>query len=408
MSHQVDYADAIGIGDDFFTDNSNKTGIGALVNVFEEADPGDLLGGFYASDGFDGGTAGCTPFVSGITGPLDVVVYASAYVRGNFATVFDDPDSLDIHAEGFLVDPDDWADGATVPITTTIQPHWNILAAAEWALAQVDLDYGFYQIPFYTYGCYVLDPDTDERRGNCAKSDGVYIDADPPDTGNYSFRRKYIIAHEAGHYVHQIANGAAGAATDYSAPLVRCFNDWEDETKDPYAEPMAADPHLASEGDHGNHEMNTREYQSAAVGEGFAHYFAALAFNEIGQDCWFEYYNPLNPDWQLDRVLTDGRTLDCAGSATAPLAYLENMRYGPVEDRGTELDWLRFFWSLGQQPGVDHSLLLSIWDAAEPDGWAPADGAPADRPYTRLRNAAAGAGIGSVWDSLAAYHGVDH
>ncbi len=169
--------------------------------------------------------------------------------------------------------------------------------------------------------------------------------------------------------------------------------------------------------------MNQKEHQSSAAWEGIAHFYAALAFNDTSEsDCVFVYYK--NTDWNLDEefspLLIEAAefAVSCeSGPSNNPLPdYLGSYCDGTLDNRGTEYDWLRFWWDLETKEGISTTEIYSIWDGAEPDDWnANGDlhchGASllpgcADEPATRLFDSAASLGFESAWVSWDVYNGV--
>ena len=109
------------------------------------------------------------------------------------------------------------------------------------------------------------------------------------------------------------------------------------------------------------HWFVSTEYQGAAFWEGFAHYYAAVAFNNdtTETDCSFHTYKPYDFDQSMDDV-EDAQPIDCAGNPviddhgdtpssftiTGTDYYSANCITDGGHNRGTELDWLEFLWHL--------------------------------------------------------------
>jgi hypothetical protein len=122
---------------------------------------------------------------------------------------------------------------------------------------------------------------------------------------------KWVVAHEVGHWI-EFRETVTSEKMEYDNGLDkgRCSN---------------------KEG----HFVIRREYSSAAQIEGFASFWAATVFNNLNQtDCY---------------VRMGGATIDCEGSSTHPLKYLETQcNDGKLSGVGVETDWQRAFWGFGQ------------------------------------------------------------
>ncbi|MCK6528166.1 hypothetical protein L6R50_11620 [Myxococcota bacterium] len=195
----------------------------------------------------------------------------------------------------------------------------------------------------------------DECFGNaCALLDTVYIS---PATADY----KWTIVHEMGH--------ALSVKADQRLPFAIFYE---------------ADPGICADAGPGSHFIISKEFQSAAASEGFAHLYAAITFNNEGEsDCRME--RSYSVDWDRSGPPSDGPQFSCTGSpdADAPSVdeknYLQDWCDGSTYVRGTEYDWLRFFW--GEIPAtLDFDSLVEIWDLADPHHWCPTD-APTPFPH---------------------------
>src|SRR5690606_11383649 len=102
--------------------------------------------------------------------------------------------------------------------------------------------------------------------GSCERGGDIHLSENGAD-------RRFVVVHELGHALEHFATGG-GSIKKYGSSTAGC------ET----------DPGRS-------HEMNSREWQSAAIGEGWAHFYAAVAFNYIGEsDCGFVYYKSQDYD----------------------------------------------------------------------------------------------------------------
>ena len=115
---------------------------------------------------------------------------------------------------------------------------------------------------------------------------------------------------------------------------------------------------------------------------------AAVAWNRGDQtDCHFHYYK--NVDYNCNRT-RDGRLwLNCEGGYTND--YLHSCcgaNGSRTSDRGTEGDWLKFWWDLHTNYGYSFGKITNIWDYAQPHSWDPNSASGSSAPYRRLRDSA--------------------
>lgn len=191
--------------------------------------------------------------------------------------------------------------------------------------------------------------------------------------------------HELGHQLAYRKNGDNGPSKSYDAAWNNCFTDNEQK-----------------------HEAVSKEYQSAAASEGFAHYYAAVSFNDTAQsDCGFAYYK--STDWNLDDNL-DPQWVSCEGGPMTGVDghdYLGDWCTGTLTNRATEWDWLRFLWDLDTDEGVTTEQIFEIWAGAYPHTWvAYGDATGSGYPASRLRDAADARGLLTAWDAWDNENGV--
>ncbi|MCK6526970.1 hypothetical protein L6R50_05210, partial [Myxococcota bacterium] len=339
----LNYDDASpGVGDDFWTDNADTAAGGIWVKVTSQ---GSTLFDNYTEEHGGAGQAGCTPLLPFVTGAyFNVYVYSESQVDGHKVKVYRDETNVRSVQTFMGLLTTDYPINTSVAVTTSATHSFLLLAASTFALFTVQPDlattYTLRAVPHSACGTCVV--------GGEAWFDPFYI------------RKKYAVSRQLGLMTLRSANGGNSAIKSYTSRLVNLYNDR-------VREDGVDTNRWASELDHGWHELNTREYQSTAAIEGFANYFAAVAWNEPDpQDCWFEQYNPLLIDWDLSGSV-DGaesdRSVDCASYATAPLAYMDTLcnkgawvtgsnDYIRLVNRGTEIDWMRFLWNLMVQESL--------------------------------------------------------
>jgi hypothetical protein len=155
-------------------------------------------------------------------------------------------------------------------------------------------------------------------------------------TYGWDNRSKSVIGHEMGHYVQDRLFGQPSGEAAYCnvvpATLCRC-----DHVPSPgpfYCEGSVPVNQL--------HCLQSRENQSVARSEGFAHFFATTLFNyPLGSDAIFAYYKRF--------LRTDGVTV-YPPVKHDPLLYTGVQRWmekncsDQMADLGTEVDWMGFLY----------------------------------------------------------------
>lgn len=407
VQYEPNFDDAGEFGDDYVDDTSPNTvypARGAWLRVK------DLAGGLDYTEYTDwtGAYAGCSPTPLVVeSGHLHTAtVYSVAKVNGNYVWVYNDDVSFvpASKTSGIIIPT------SSAPVyfqTPRGLGAWNIAMAAGHALYRRNA--GLSAQVFQLFNVAGPGGGTEYDRG----TDRVYI-------SSAAQKKKYIIAHELGHQVaarvNYVGNGgvcaqdSCAADNDYSAPANGCYYNCGPQCD--------------------KHSFAQQEYASSAFWEGLAHYWAAVAFNNTTEaDCSFVYYK--DTDWNLDGLIEIDSTglqetapfaVSCASGPTlAPSAdYLGDWcddgttpcgpaPNGNCDNRGTEFDWLRFFWDMDENGGVLTTDLFRIVDEADPDTWNDNDAGPlADDPAQRLRDGAVtilGSDV-SIWDIYATYDGV--
>ncbi|MBN2800847.1 MAG: hypothetical protein JXX28_17050 [Deltaproteobacteria bacterium] len=405
-------------------------------------------------DDYVGDDDACTPNLPVTRGqPHQVRVYADARIDTNRIKVWNSSTTVDIwelddvpwhawaypvHSQTYTWTPPTLPWLTTGRLTTTGEYAWNIAAIAGHALRR---DSGG------------ITDQTFRLLNNNTTCDGsAYSQRGRLTICGSHATKKYIIAHELGHALQAFARGeteelVVPSAHDYSMPLVNdaCTSGmW---------------------GDEGGHRFNSREYQSAAMHEGFAHFYSALAFNYDDEaDCDFRPYKDVDwdqggtfsadpdlccdgvplgdscgiwgllkacylPDWNTDpEYMDDKRRASCEGSPVVQFGY-----YAPYQDHlsfcsekawagwydqtpaGTPYDWMRFFWDLHtEQGGVSLAQILDIYGQAHgsnpEDHWVSstpnADHTDEDYPAARLLEAAYLLGVGTQWQAIGDRNGI--
>lgn len=402
--YQVDYEDSdLGLSDpaaegDYFATNSNKVARGARIRIIRQSNSDTAQE--YAD--WDGADAGCASFTMVVGQQYDVQIRAVASVRDNTIQVMDHQDSGSIW---YSVALNDWTVPSGAGVLTqdieTANTHaaWNVAAAAGHAMWRRGGGFSGVTYDFYTQydDCdtpsETSNPPTDEcdpcgnNSGSCSRDGAAHLSTE-------GVNRRIIIVHEMGHSLAYFAAGSYSPPSDY---------DLDPGAPDCYS--------LFDDGD--SHEMNGKEWQSAAIKEGWAHFYAAVAFNQTNEtDCGFIYYKSQNYDLVGGNEAGDPHPFSCeAGpsfttSGIGAKNYLEEKCTGDLDDKGTEMDWLRFWWDLLTEESATVSfddcteiyawsvspLLYGEWEET-PDQYTNYE----DRPYGRMETVADDLGFASEW-----------
>lgn len=429
LSHTVDLVDADSVGDDYFTDGDGTYLARWAYAEIRLASNGTVIDSGYTDDD---GMITFTGLSTGVNYRVRLYAEHNVYSAGKkFRVVDDSGDTF-------------WDNSALLSWTTAPNPGWytavaydaadtdnewvNVAAVGSWTIRRRPDTWPTY--------AEMNDGTTDwwhqvALKSACATPTAnwdpvaleVCIDID---VGGWQY--KHIIAHELGHdlshWVSAVFNGYTGALADLYSMSV----DYD-----------AADGGVCPEGD--SHSWTSKEYQSAALIEGIADYVSVVAFNNVTQDdCrvqpagsveWdpddnFSIGLPFScegwDDTDQDGVADVGETGDDGGVEWYSFAvdsgdFLGDycVGTGDVDNRGTELDWTRFFYDLDHQEDVSFEVIFTNFAAAYPPDWNADDsGDPADAPRLRLELAFAadddGAGpdvdLSDVWDTWSAFDGV--
>lgn len=408
----VDYDDTDPtLGDDYWTSSSTFTvkATGVHIKVTQEGTGTTMFNAYAYTSGTN---EGCTPLL-GLDNAYDytMTVYSSAGMAGpTTVDVFDDDatPALDSYSvtgiTPLLVLP-------TRTYTVPLSNRFRILAAEAFALSR---EHGYATNEHYISYAQACNTGSGFNGVCCHSSGAVY-----QGTGH----RKYIIGHELGHCLFKAHNGGLGCDIDYGPDADA------DNCDDVMEETFSSGEYCASQqacgfgssaltdGTAGGHQMNSREYQSSAVYEGFAHFYAAHTWNDANSDCKFYYYkSKLN--WNANSVIEAGESswnlhLDCEGGLTAygvdGAAYLEDYCGTSSLNRGVEYDWLRMFWDLRTDEGVAFDDIVEILADANCNSWNDTELLPVeDRPWERLNESAYDNLLSKEWTFAATTNGVDH
>lgn len=199
-------------------------------------------------------------------------------------------------------------------------------------------------------------------------------------------RHRFLVAHEMGHWIHsrlQVAEeGPPDLGVQYSYPAA-CHH--EPTGPSPacefavvYEQPDLTDLDQAFlKGELESHGIRSSEYSNGAMVEGFAHFAAAAAFNDISEENGeFTYYKDIDSDAvpaYEDFVTIEGYRVELPDGVSGlggTTAWVEsqctedwNTEFGDEMALhptavSSEIDWLRFFWEF-----------LTLQDAPQPEFW---------------------------------------
>jgi len=211
---------------------------------------------------------------------------------------------------------------------------------------------------------------------SCNSGSTLYINPDSHD-------RKFLIAHELGHaIVHRWINYHPNASYSLNTGGANCTTSQT------------------------SHALHSKEYQSAALTEGFAQFYATAAWNSEGQTGgWFRYYKDYYKNGSVTNVnVENGNT----GGATR---YMEKNCSGSDAGRGVELDWMRAFWDYRTNSGTKpthYQILRQLKNAVIGGDWGHSDAYDAFSGAVADYDNQYGTSFYSRWLTMATYNGVDH
>lgn len=228
---------------------------------------------------------------------------------------------------------------------------------------------------------------------SCNSGGEIYYMIDTSGTDHSTY--KNVLAHEFGHKMMFLRAGVSSISKSYTADDTTAC---PDESSNP-----------------GGHSRNSVEYHSAAVVEGYAHYYASVVFNLVG-GAGCGAYSHYSVDWD-NFGGGNGNIYDCDGPPVSGLG-LSSEDYmgdecGDIPGLANEYDYQRFFWDLSDKAPPAESESLGAGDIADVIGEASVgwnagyeSGYPGnlDNPTTRLSDAASV--FGTTWDNIVDDNGV--
>jgi hypothetical protein len=334
-------------------------------------------------------------------------VLSEASVNGHTLSLFandtDDPAVRAEHVVTTTFTPP--TGGGTVAFNFNGAQWWDVFTAASWALHHRDGGLPDQDFTLYYQACPVG-----------AGTPCFYVNPDGSDAIYAMTNSRNQTVHELGHAIAWRTMGTANNSPNAVADTCTTNGGF-------------------------THEMQQREFNGEAFWEGFANFYAVVTFNRKDQeDCFFEYYKW--PNWDLDGD-PDPFTTNCAGvpwenelgnpldtgdTGYSPEVGTKDYLYDShvdlecstrtLDNRATELDYVRFFWEMYQQEGMSLAEILGVLTVAGPNSFYQGDdpedtGAPRTNwPGTRIRHAAKTYDIlystawGTLWENAAIAHGV--
>lgn len=202
-------------------------------------------------------------------------------------------------------------------------------------------------------------------------------------------KRKFLIGHELGH---------AFLAHWFSA------NPWPDQN------PGQGTLYSRNEGGAacewagaGAHAMQSKEYSSGALLEGFPHFYAAYVFNSVADYGGFWYYKDGTGITEVDME---------AGPTGGTAKFLENTCSGSDVARGVELDWARQFWDFRTNAGTapsNFALARQIKNGLTSGAWHMENGWQKMQAGMVEYDDLYGTDFATRWNSFgSSFNGVDH
>lgn len=288
---------------------------------------------------------------------------------------------LDTSAEHwYTVDLQGLASGDVVEVPLPLHDATSLLAYAAQTVYRVDQILGAHVTGAQTI--HIIPRWADNARLDTSWG-GIQV-------GHNVRTKKYVVAHELGHWF-QWKWGALGVFAYEYGP------DDSFMPPQPLDSPCQFPPLAVAGGDSSSHGLRSAEWSSGALTEGFAHFIAAVTFNDIGdEDGIFTYYKAIDtnivPDYQdlvdVDYAVSLQGGVEAQGGTER---WVDNMcptdwdwpYTGDPEDEEitSEIDWMRFFWDLvaSQQQGLgDPATVPDVLDILDAADWSYAPGVWAD------------------------------
>lgn len=362
-------------GGDWWNDNDDRPARGIWLSVLEWSTAAEMFPTHYTD--WVQGNGGCATVTMDTTESYLIYTESMAEVNGVEINSYDNLVTEDpaTYIHYLVYSP---TVGATLNLDLPANTQYGQLAVATWA---------FYRNNAGLFGSEALIEFYDD--GCC--NGGPEIQA--------SSTSKFIIGHELGHGVGYRRDFQQNPSFDYTAAEDGCDGD-----------------NVATN----QHGQISKEFQSGAAVEGWADFYAAWAWNRNSEnDCVYDRH--YSSDFDLDGTnATSNGQVSCEGIATNgidPLFVTDSSLTGitardwledainaglgtcsgTLANRGTQYDWLRFWWDLVTDENVPFGTLVDVYDRMDPRTFD-ADGSTisiVDDPFFRLVDACLAEGISS-------------
>lgn len=386
--YKADFTDsALGLPvaerDDYMYTNSNKIARGVMLRI-DSSQP--AVPNIDVWTDWTGANAGCATLVLDDIWTYDVKILSRTKIDDVYVEV------NSTGSTAWSSTPlSGWTPVNGVTNIETVNAHraWNMTAAMSWALFRRR-----YGVSGETFIAHTDDVSPCGAGAAACQSGGELWFNNASSLIGY----RYVMVHELGHLLAFKFDGHNSANKNYNAAAPTCQK---------------------FGGGTSGHAMSTKEHTSAAAVEGFAHYYAAVAFNNTSESGCAFMYNKTQDFDRTDVAASDFSppdSISCEGSPVWDLSsvdardYLGDMCTGTIARRGNELDFLRFFWDLDTDEGLSFSEVAELYDRANPRSWN-AVGAlgSAGNPWQRIVAAAADPSLGVLPEVVAqASNGVNH
>lgn len=209
--------------------------------------------------------------------------------------------------------------------------------------------------------------------GSCQISTDVFIDDGTTPNSSEGSDKKFLIAHEVGHWLEEMWTGWDFVDDEYG-----------------YAPPTNSPPECKYSGV-GDHALRSQEWGSAAFSEGFAHFLSTLAFNDHDETAgFFRYYKDLSALAVYQDLEDDDWIVAVENPGSVTGGWMAEACDNEV-GTAVELDWLRHYWDFRTNTGAKPTH----WQVFEQirhgrDAWAWAE----DTAYLGLSAALTDADLG--------------
>lgn len=381
---------------DYWTTNATRPVPGLHLTVSLK---GDVLFDGYASQ--SGSNAGCVELTAEPGETYDIFVESRAVING-----------YTIEAREYAIT------GTPAPATWDEHASWLVPGSSQTGKIYVPWSDGWREILVGTFmaqkagpGGFGNWPGNEIIYGVGAVVDNCNVEGAQPRIAILQQNtKKFIVAHETGHWMPQMRDEQQNSLGFYlySGSTVECNGSG--------SEPAAG---LVPW-----HQRFVRESQNAAAVEGMADFMAAWTFNRSDQtDC---ILGVAGHDFDLDlnnlynefaQVASDLREISCDGApwdlnsngfldadepgyadgieswvpsrdwmgvaALAPKDCDQNHPW-PLLNQGNEYDWLRYYWDLHTAENLSISTIIALYDYANPRDWDQGS----NRPSVRFSSAA--------------------